>query len=32
MAYQTNADWAKACVRHVVQLYKERTRPDFRAG
>lgn len=32
MAYQTNTDWAKDCVRHVWQLYKQRTRPDFRAG
>ncbi|MBI2740187.1 MAG: hypothetical protein HYX38_27030 [Rhodospirillales bacterium] len=32
MAYRTNTDWAKDCVRHVWQLYKEHTRPDFRAG
>ena len=32
MAYQNNMDWAKDRVRHVWQLYKERTRPDFRAG
>jgi hypothetical protein len=32
MAYRTNTDWAKDCVRHVWQLYKQSTRPDFRAG
>jgi len=32
MAYRTHAEWAEDCVRHAWQLYKQYSRPDFRAG
>jgi len=32
MAFQTHAEWVEDRVRHVWQLYKEHTRPNFRAG
>jgi len=32
MAFQTHAEWVEDRARHIWQLYKEHTRPNFRAG